>query len=77
MLSLGKYSIKMNQRLRVSEYLENIVKIFSKYLYLMCFVLSVNCFDKEGRLSVTSLTENITHCFIFPILKFLYNMNNI
>ena len=43
----------------------------------MCFVLSVNCFDKEGRLSVTSLTENIAHCFIFPILKFLYNMNNI
>ena len=46
MLSLGKYSIKMNQHLKVSEYLENILQIFSKYFYLMCFVLSVNCFDK-------------------------------
>ena len=38
----------------------------------MCFVLSANCFDKEGRLSVTSLTENITHCFIFPKVLILY-----
>ena len=46
MLSLSKYSIKMNQPLKVSEYLDNILQIFSKYVHLTSFVLSVNCFDK-------------------------------
>mgnify|MGYP006903827436 CR=1 FL=1 len=61
---IKKYSIKTHQRFLVSEYLENILQIFSKYLYLMCLVLSVNCFDKVD--SVWIHTENIINCFIFP-----------
>ena len=74
MLSLRKYSIKTHQRFWVSEYLENILQIFSKI-----FVPDVPCVERklfwQGGLSVNSHWE-YNQLFYFPLFLNSYKSNN-